>query len=397
MPIKRPYFERLWGQAKDPRISILLGARQVGKSTLMRQLETEAKQNGQPTIFFDLEQPSDLEMLAGSSAQIIRRLSEGPRYVFIDEFHYLKNASKIFKAVYDSRLPIKIFASGSSSLEIHKHLKESLAGRFLRSIIFPMTVREWRGVPAFEEEDYTVWGGLPGLIHQKTDEDRLALLDNILSTYITKDIKGLIKEENIRAFNSLLHLLAQSQGQLIVASALARETGLSESTVARHLEVMKQTYVLHDLPSYSTNLANELKKSKKYYFFDPGIRNALIKDFRPAEGREDRGVLYETAVMLHLLTQLKPNMELRFWRTKKGEEVDFVLVKNRIPVPVEVKSRLHAEIPAGILNFLKRYPRAPFALVFSRSAEQTREAAGRPVYFKNWTASAELDYLKSVR
>ncbi len=90
---------------------------------------------------------------------------------------------------------------------------------------------------------------------------------------------------------------------------------------------MTQTYVLHVLPSYSTNLANELKKSKKYYFFDLGIRNTLLKDFRPAREREDKGVLYETAVMLHLRAQLQPNMELRFWKSKKGEEVDFILVE----------------------------------------------------------------------
>lgn len=400
MYLRRPYFNRLWNEAEERKISILLGARQVGKSTLLRQLEAEAKRHGLPTNFYDLEQPSDLKRLAGGAEEVVHELSGKARVVFIDEFHYLKNASKIFKAIYDSGKPAKIYASGSSSLEIHKHLKESLAGRFMRTLIFPLSIFEWKQVPDFKEADYLVWGGLPGLIHQAKEERRLALLDNILSTYIMKDIKGLIKEENVRSFNVLLHLLAQAQGSIATASSLARETGLSESTVARHLEVMNQTYVLHMVTSYSTNLANELKKSRKYYFFDLGIRNALLKDFRSAEERQDKGSSYETAVMLHLIAQLKPNMELRFWRTKKGEEVDFVLVKNRIPVPIEVKSELVGpEVPPGIRSFLKRYPKAPFAIIFNASLEKTIKIndSPSPIRFIKWTGAADLDYLKSVR
>jgi len=399
MQIQRHYFKKLWGEISDRKISILLGARQVGKSTLLRQLEREAKKQGYATGFYDLEQPADLKKLAGDSENVIGELTEKTRVAFIDEFHYLKNASKLFKAIYDSGKRVKIYASGSSSLEIHKHIKESLAGRFIRTMIFPLSLSEWRQVKGFKERDYLEWGGLPGLIHQHTDEERVGLLDNILSTYITKDIKGLIKEENVRAFNSLLYLVAQSQGALTAASGLARETGISESTVARHLEVMAQTYVLHALPSYSTNMANELKKSKKYYFFDGGIRNALLKDFRPAEEREDKGVLYETAVMLHLISRLKPNMELRFWRTKKGEEVDFVLVKNRVPLPIEVKSDLtKPEIPWGLKSFLRRYPKTPFAVVFNNSFEDIVQTdTGRQLYFKKWTKVEELDYLQEIR
>lgn len=400
MQIQRPYFKQLWDEANERKISILLGARQVGKSTLLRQLEAEAKRRELTTNFYDLEQPSDLKRLAGDAEEVIHELSGKARMVFIDEFHYLKNASKIFKAIYDSGARVKIYASGSSSLEIHKHLKESLAGRFIRTFIFPLSLSEWRQIPDFKETDYLVWGGLPGLIHEAKEEGRLALLDNILSTYLTKDIKGLIQEENVRAFNALLHVLAQAQGSIATASSMARETGLSESTVARHLEIMSQTYVLHTVTSYSANLANELKKSKKYYFFDLGIRNALLKDFRSAGERQDKGSLYETAVMLHLISQLKPNMELRFWRTKKGEEVDFVLLKNRIPVPIEVKSELlKPEIPPGIRSFLKRYPKAPFAIIFNSSLEKTINISDspRPIRFIKWTGPADLDYLKSVR
>jgi predicted AAA+ superfamily ATPase len=397
MEIKRLYFNKLWKEISEPQISILLGARQVGKSTLMRQLEAKAQKDGHKTAFYDLEQPSDLNRLAGDELNVIKELTSGANVVFIDEFHYLKNASKIFKSVYDSRKKVKIFASGSSSLQIHKHLKESLAGRYLKTMIHPLLVEEWQKVPGFEDKNYLQWGGLPGLIQRSAGTERLALLENILGTYITKDIKGLIQEENIRSFNALLYHLAQCQGSVAVASNLARDTGLSESTVARHLEIIAQTYVLHVLPSYSRNLANELKKSRKYYLFDLGIRNMLLKDVRPIDQREDKGIILETAVFLHLQSQLKPNMELRFWRTKKGDEVDFILLKNRVPVPIEVKFKVTgSDVPRGVIQFLKRYPNAPFGVVFNMNVRSQVEVEGRPVYFKLWTEAAQLKYLQDV-
>ena len=391
MNIKRSYFDELWEERERAEVSILLGARQVGKSTLMRQMERRAKREGLKTAFYDLEQPSDLNKLSGKPQNVIDTLTEGADCVFIDEFHYLKNASKIFKAIYDSKRHVKIYASGSSSLEIHKHLKESLAGRFRKHMIFPLTVDEWGKVKGFQAGDYLIWGGLPGLIHEPGESDRLQLLENILSAYITKDIKGLIKEENIRSFNSLLYCLAQSQGSVVVASNLARETGLSESTVARHLEIMSQTYVLHGVQSYSTNLANELKKSRKYYLYDIGIRNMILKDVRNAADREDRGVLFESAVFYHLLSRLQPNMELRFWRTKKGDEVDFVLIKNRVPTPVEVKSKLKKTVvPKGMAQFMKRYPKVTEGIVYNDTVHENIVWENRKIYFRKWQEATPL-------
>ena len=396
--IQRLYFEGLWQERKKREISIILGARQVGKSTLLCQLQEKAKKKGLSTLFFDLEQPSHLRELAGDEEEVIQKLVSSSNIVFIDEFHYLKNASKIFKAIYDSNRKIKIYASGSSSIEIHKHLKESLAGRFIKTMVYPLSGSELGEIEKFDHSQYLQWGGLPGLLHQRGSEAKATLLENILSTYITKDVKGLIREENVRAFNTLLYSLAQAQGSISCASNLARETGLSESTVSRHLELMSQTYVLYALNSYSTNLANELKKSKKYYFYDLGIRNILLKDLRKAELREDKGILYETAVLLQLIPQLKPNMEIRFWRTKKQEEVDFVLLKNRIPVPIEVKSTLKTpEIPRGIISFMKRYPKSPFGIVFNTNLEETKMLPDhKKIYFKKWQDSTYLSYMKSL-
>jgi len=397
MKINRHIINVLLTELSEPKISILLGARQVGKTTLLHDLEGIARKGGKKTAFYNLESSSDLMKLSGDQKAVIDQILSSGYVIFIDEFHYLKNASKIFKAIYDRKASVKIFASGSSSMEIHKHLKESLAGRFYRTMIFPLTISEITQMPRVGMNGYLQWGGLPGLVECKSNEEKVRLLENIVNTYITKDIKSLIKEENVRGFNTMLYLLASKQGSLIKKSEIAREVGISEPTVSRHLEILGQTYVCHMLNCYSSNLANELKKSSKAYFFDIGIRNSLIKDFRPCGDREDKGVLNETFVYLHLHRQLKPNMEIRFWRTKKGDEVDFVLIKNRVPVPVEVKSNLKSmSVPSGMIAFLKAYPKAPFGIVFNGTQEGVTELDGRPVYFQRLESSESVEYLRSV-
>lgn len=383
--IFRSIFNKLYRELSYPEISILLGARQVGKSTLLRAIEKQANAGGMASRYYNLELSSDLEELAGDLPEVYQKIQSGPPLILIDEFHYLKNASKIFKMLFDSASKVKIYASGSSSLEIHQHLQESLAGRFRKTMIFPLTFAEMSQVPGADLRSYLQWGGMPGLLHRQDDEEKMELLDNIVSTYLIKDIKALIQEENVRAFNSLLYLLAQCQGSIVSHASLAREVGLSEPTIARHLEIMAQTYVCFPIVSFSSNLANELKKSRKYYLFDLGIRNRLLRDFRQAKLREDKGTIYESFIFFHLFLSLKPNMELRFWRTKKGEEVDFILIKDRLPIPIEVKSSLkRAEIPSGLKSFLRNYPHAPFGIVFSEELSESHSYEGRTIYFKKF-------------
>jgi len=397
MKIKRNIINQLVEELSEPKTSILLGARQVGKTTLLHDIEVIAQKNGKKTAFYNLESSSDLMKLSGDQQSVIDQILSSGDVVFIDEFHYLKNASKIFKSIYDQKAPVKIFASGSSSMEIHKHLKESLAGRFYKTMIFPLTLSEIEQIPQSNVNAYLQWGGLPELAHCDSDRRRSMMLENIVSTYITKDIKSLIKEENIRGFNTMLYLLASNQGSLVVKSEIAKEIGISEPTVLRHLEILSQTYVCHMVNSFSSNLGNELKKSTKCYFFDIGIRNCLVKDFRIPNDRGDKGTLNETFVYLQMYWQLMPNMEIRFWRTKKGEEVDFVLIKNRVPVPIEVKSNLKdCSIPTGVKAFLRAYPKSPFGIVFNETQTGTNEFEGRPVYFQKLEESEKIEYLQTV-
>jgi len=360
--IKRFVYKDLQREIQEPEVLVLVGPRQVGKTTLMLQLEADARQAGLRTRFLDLEQPADLYSVTGDMATVLEKLAGDADLVFVDEFYYLEDAGRIFKAIFDRRSQrrVKIIASGSSSVEIHGHLRESLAGRRITYRIYPLTFDEYRCWESPHRPDLTTYlrfGGLPGLA-KVTDETRKEqLLQDYMATYIFKDVKGLIREENIRAFNQLVYLLAQNQGQVVEASSLSRELGLSVPTVSGYLSVLDQTYVNFLVPSYHTNLANELKKSRKTYLYDLGVRNSILKDFRPAAEREDKGAIHESFVFLSLLPHLSPSTEIRFWRTKRKEEVDFVLVKDRQPFPIEVKSHLERpRIADGLAAFIRRYP-----------------------------------------
>jgi predicted AAA+ superfamily ATPase len=397
MKIERSIYNQLVSDLNRQEVSIILGPRQVGKTFLLRELEKDARGRGLRTCYYNLELPHDLRAFNKDDDELLRMLTTDLDVVFIDEFHYLPNASKIFKSVYDSGAKTKIVATGSSAIEMHKHLKESLAGRRLAVRLMPLSFAEHtqKGKDRLSLlHDYLVFGGLPSLINHKAPEEKIRLLNEILETYIQKDVKSLIREENIRAFNNLLYLLAERQGSLISLGGLAGEIGLTARTLERHISIMEQTYILYSVFSYARNIGNELKKSRKLYFYDLGIRNALLRDFSGPAGRSDIGVIHESFAALQLISRLKPNMELKFWRNKAGQEIDFVLLKNRKPLLIEVKTTISApEVPQAMKIFIKNYPETAGAIVYSTDFSADVEYLGKQVAFRKLESLCEDELL----
>jgi predicted AAA+ superfamily ATPase len=394
MKLKRNIYEQLVNDLRRAEVSIILGPRQTGKTFLLRELENDAKSRGLRTHYFNLELPHDLLAFNKDDRELFLMLTTDLDVVFIDEFHYLPNASKLFKSVYDGGGKTKIVATGSSSIEMHKHLKESLAGRRLAVRLMPLSFSEYIQMGTDRKSllaEYLTFGGLPGLIHHNAPDEKIRLLNEILETYIQKDIKSLIKEENIRAFNSLLYLLAEKQGSVISVGSLANDIGLTARTIERHLSILEQTYVLYSISSYSRNIGNELRKSRKFYFYDPGIRNALLRDFAMPDEREDVGIIHESFVALQWISRLKPNMELKFWRNKAGQEIDFILLKNRCPFLIEVKTTLHEPaIPPAMKIFIKHYPETTGAVVYSTNLEAEADHLGKHVAFRKLESLCEV-------
>jgi predicted AAA+ superfamily ATPase len=399
--VKRNILAKLLQEFALPQISILLGPRQVGKTFLLKELCRAAQKRGLRCSYYNLELPSDNLKFNQDEAGLYKLLTADTDALFIDEFHYYPNISKLFKAIYDSGKKLKIFASGSSSLEIHKHLKESLAGRRLITKINPLTLAEYAQKnktknPAQTLDEYLIYGGLPGLVQADSKASKIRLLNELLETYIQKDIKSLLKEENIRAFNNLLYLLAERQGSLISVNSLANEIGLTSRTIEKYLTLLENTYTCFPLGSYSKNIGNELKKSRKFFLYDFGIRNTLLKDFSAGRGRKDFGAINESFVFLNLSWQLQPNMELCFWRDKSGNEVDFILLVDRQPIPLEVKTTWpDNSLPQGLKAFLKRYPATAKAFVLSANFTGTAVYRDTEIVFTKITDCLDLrNFLK---
>jgi uncharacterized protein len=385
MEVNRNIYKGLAAEFSRPEISILLGSRQVGKTFLLKKLAFEARKRGLKVRYYNLEIPNDLMEFNRDDMALFEFMTQDVDVLFIDEFHYLKNASHLFKAIYDSDKDVKIFASGSSSIEIHKHLKESLAGRRLVSYIYPLEFNEYQQLPTPSDQlinNYLLFGGLPGLIHISDHNEKIRMLGELYATYIQKDIKSLLKEENIRAFNMLLYLLATYQGSLISVNNIASEIGLTARTVEKYITLLEQTFVIYSIGSYSRNIANELKKSRKMYFYDLGIRNSILKNFATVPNRPDTGSITETFVLLQIIPSLRINMELKFWRDKAKNEIDFVLLRDNKPIIIEVKTNLNlAYVPKAFSIFMAHYPETEFGIVCSLNFEGELVHDGKTIYF----------------
>ena len=398
---QRQLIETLLKELTNSKVTLIFGPRQSGKSFLMNHIASQVK--GKFT-YYDFEQPADLRKFTGNDEDIHELLLNSGKTVFIDEFHYLKNAGKIFKGIYDlgKRNPkkqIKIFASGSSAIEMHKHIKESMAGRVHKYQLMPLSLEEYSSID-LDKENYFIYGGLPET-YQYDGEERESYLNGILETYIQKDIKSLVKEENISSFNKLIYMLAASQGQVVSVSNLANDLSVSAQTVQSYLDTLEQTYTLYPLKSFSNKLSNELKKSRKYYLYDLGIRNALIKDFSKLNERKDLGCIMESYVYHYLLfIANKANTDIFFWRTSKGNEVDFVWKKNQKLIPIEVKNKYEvSNLSKGMETFMRYYPLTEKAIIlFNKSNNfddyQEINLRGRTLYLIN-IGNAHL-YLRDV-
>lgn len=215
-------------------------------------------------------------------------------------------------------------------------------------------------------EEFIVYGGMPGLVHEKNKEEKKRLLLDLVATYIQKDIKALLREEDILSFNRLLVLLAGQEGGLLSEFSVSQTLNYSIRQVRKDIAILSQMFLLDILKPYFTNRGRELKQTNKIYYFDSGIRNAILRDFRSLESRDDKGALLESFVLHELQKYLKVSQDIYYWRTREKDEVDFIVVKDRIPVPVEVKSKLsNIVIPAGIRQFLRKYPESKTAVVLN--------------------------------
>ncbi len=325
------------------KIGIVLGARQVGKTTLVEHVLA-----GRNALFlnFDVEIDKRRFLAAGGLSPATGLESLGnPEVLVVDEAQRLPDTPRIVKGWYDTRLPVKILLLGSSSLSLLDQAAESLTGRNEKLLLPPLVFEEalrsqnWYSdayTPQVLQEQFAApirvflmqslaFGSYPEVVLAK---EKVRLLRELSSDYLWKDIlqTGLVKSPDL--IKRLLMLLAHQAGNEVSTHELATQLQISRPTVDRYLDLLEETYVIFRLPAFSTNPRKEVTRSKKVFFWDTGIRNALLNTFSTDELRADIGALWENWVIAeaakHNLLRGCPS-ELFFWRSRAQSEVDLVI------------------------------------------------------------------------
>ncbi len=356
---RKEYVEKIENALKSVSIVVLIGARQVGKTSIMQMLDYS------PSIFLNGQDPSNIllfekEELVEEYIRInLNKELDG--YVFIDEFQYIPKISNFLKLLTDKHENLKFICSGSSSLDIYQKVSESLAGRVRVINVFSLSYSEYLKFidqSLYEEyqkytletsfevinprivielNNYLVYGGYPRVALVSNLEEKQELLNDIYQTYLLRDVRSYIRNEDFLGFNKLVFLLVLQIGNLVNINELSKSCRLSYAKCEEYINLLKQMFICDFLEPFSLNRKKEITKMKKVYFLDIGLRNIICKDFANIEYRKDSGELFENYVYLELLKNKKRIDSLFFYRTSDGLEIDFILKRNEEIFPIEVK------------------------------------------------------------
>lgn len=379
MLFKRTIYNELKDYLYDDEIIVLHGARQVGKTSLLKYILQENKDIVQNHVLFDLEVAENLELCNRGANHFFEYLeingliSENQLFVFIDEIQYLDNPSNFLKLLYDNhKEKIKLIVTGSSTFSIKSKFKNSLVGRTVNFELFPLSFTEFLvfknvktkidkkiEIPLIIEElknyfsEFIVWGGYPAIVLEKDFNKKKKKLNQIISTYIKADIRDLGNIRNLTKFNKLILILASQVGNLLNITELANTVGIAKETVEDYLFILENTYIIKLVQPFSGNLRTELTKMPKVYFEDTGIVNILLKKDSIAGVS---GATFENAIFCELRKNYE-NDSIKYWRTIKKHEVDFILeVQNNI-LPIEVKLNFTKKRPTSMIYFKEKYKR----------------------------------------
>ena len=381
----REIFVKIVDFLELPDIIILMGMRQTGKTSLLllainHLLKTIPETN---LFYFSLEESLVLNSFNKNQKELEKIINaqviddKYPCYIFIDEIQHLDNPTGFLKYYYDNFTNYKFIATGSSSFELRKKFKDSLAGRKKIISVHPLSFKEFLlfkeinidldKAPESEVEsslvnslweEFIVYGGHPKIANLKTEELKKEELNDIYSSYLQRDIRDIGNIKNVSAYNNLIQMLGVQCGNLVSVKNISDNSDLNQITLKKYLFLLEKSFVLTLLKPFYKNKIKEITKMPKIYFEDLGIRNFAVSDFRSLSLRSDVGALTENFIYNELQKKLKVSEVIYFWRTIGMQmEVDFVLKKGQELIPVEVKYQNFNQpnIPSGLKNFILEY------------------------------------------
>ncbi|MFA5417089.1 MAG: ATP-binding protein [Bacteroidales bacterium] len=328
MWIKRNY-ESDPGYLQALKVNLLYGPRRVGKTALIEKFLNDAKGR----IFQGSGDDIQLRSILGSEDSV-RILSAMQDYdvIFIDEAQRIPKIGWGLKILIDNLPQVMIIASGSSSFQLLSQVGEPLTGRSRTSMLFPISVSELKtqfgGMQIIQNlENYLVYGMYPEVLCLGNNNDKVAYLHELRNSYLLKDILELENIRNADKLYDLLRLLSYQIGNEVSLSELGNSLGLAKQTINRYLDLLEKAFIIKKMSGYSNNLRKEVTKTHRYYFYDNGIRNAIVNNFNLPEQRNDIGMLWENFMVMERIKKQQYNKIFSnnyFWRTYDQKEVDFV-------------------------------------------------------------------------
>ena len=350
---------------------IMLGARQVGKTTLLKEIV----KNDKDVLIFNGDEPDTKTHLSGVTTLQLKNLLSNAQTVIIDEAQLIPDIGITLKLISDNIKNIRLFVSGSSSIDLANKINEPLTGRKLEYFLFPLSFKEMVDHHGLLNEKRLlairlIYGYYPEIV--TTPGQEITLLRNLAGSYLYKDILsfGLIKKPVV--LDKLLKALALQVGSQVSYNELSQLVGVDKETVERYIDLLEKAFIIFKLPALSRNVRNEIKKSKKIYFYDNGIRNALIGDFRPFDFRTDKGALWENFIISEKIKYLHYNDfygHYYFWRTTQQQEIDFVEEKDGEFTVFEFKTNISKK-PRVPSTFSKAYPMKNFNVITPKNIEE---------------------------
>lgn len=370
MTIKRDIEELLFDEIVPGKAVILFGARRVGKTVLLEQIMERF--NGKISLL-NGEDISTEMMFSEKTIQNYRQILEGTDLLVIDEAQNIRGIGSILKLIVDHIKMTSVLVSGSSSFDLFNQVGEPLVGRSYEFKLFPFSIQELSNhetkIDTIQKlEERLVYGTYPELSTISDFSKKQIYLNEIANAYLLKDILMIDGIKNSGKMRDLLRLIAFQAGSEVSYDELGKQLSLSRNTVEKYLDLLSKTFVIYKLSAFSTNPRKEVSKSSKWYFYDNGIRNAVISDYRPLSLRQDVGVLWESFMISERIKRSNNSRELvnfYFWRSYSAQEIDLIEVQNGEIRAFEFK--WGEKFPKEPSVFSNQYPNAHFQVVNRRN------------------------------
>lgn len=313
------------------KVIILYGPRQSGKTTLIQNI---LKNIPEKHLMLDGEEFNIREELSKPTSAKLRLISGDNKIIFIDEAQKIKDIGSVLKLFHDKIKDIQVIASGSSAFELANKTSEPLTGRKYEYTLLPFSFGETvKHTNYIEEksnlESRLIYGSYPEIITHQQEAGNLIKL--IARSYLYKDLFSLENINNPEVFEKIIRALALQLGSEVSYKELAVTVGVNHLTVEKYLSLLEKAFIIFKLPAYSGNLRNEIRKGKKYYFYDCGIRNAVIDNFKPLKSRNDGGALWENYLISERIKYFvfkNADCKMYFWRTTQQQEIDYIEERN---------------------------------------------------------------------